>query len=53
MAAQILSTWTDLSDGDMDAVEGDYEKVVTLLSDRCGYGWHEAADRLDEVLRSS
>jgi len=50
---QVLSTWPRVSESDVDAVEGDYEGLVTLLSEEYGYGWDEAADRLDEMANSS
>jgi len=49
----VLSTWPDLSDADIDSVARDYEGLVSLLADRFGYGWSEAADRLDEMAASS
>ncbi|MQX38369.1 hypothetical protein [Roseospira navarrensis] len=50
---QVLSTWSSLSDREVDSVAGDYDGLVSLLSDRYGYGWSEAADRLDEMAAGS
>jgi hypothetical protein len=49
----VLDTWPALSDSDLDSVEGDYDSLVTLISDRLGYDWHEAAVRLDEMAAGS
>jgi len=53
MADQIRDTWSNLPEDAMRDVAGNYEGVVTLISESCGYGWDEAAERLDEVVCDS
>lgn len=50
---RVLDTWPDVSENDLDSVAGDYEGLVTVLSETCGYGWDEAAERLDEMAYGS
>lgn len=50
---RVQDAWSTLPDEELEAVAGDHDGLVSLLSDHCGYGWHEAADRLDEVVLGS
>ncbi|MCL7452106.1 MAG: CsbD family protein [Anaerolineae bacterium] len=50
LRGKIQEEWGDLTDDELDQIEGRREQLVGLLQEKYGYARDEAEDRLDELL---
>ena len=48
----IRGWWTDLTDDDVQRIQGDSEKFITVLQQRYGYGRQKAEQELNEFLNT-
>ena len=46
----IQSKWGDLTDDELDRIEGDRERLVGLLQEKYGYEKEVAEKKIDELL---
>lgn len=50
LRGDIRKRWGQLTDSDLDQVQGDREKLAGLLQERYGYAKEEASREVDEFL---
>ncbi len=50
LRGKIKEQWGNLTDDDLDRVNGQYDQLVGILQERCGYSMADAEARLSEFL---
>lgn len=49
---EIKKQWGDLTDDDLDRIEGEYDQLVGRVQERYGYSREEAQREVDEFFES-
>jgi uncharacterized protein YjbJ (UPF0337 family) len=52
LRGKIREQWGNLTDDDLDRVNGQYDQLVGVLQERYGYGKAEAEARLSDFLNA-
>lgn len=50
LKGDVKSFWGDLTDDDLQRIEGDSEKFIGVLQEKYGYGREKAEQELDNFL---
>ena len=50
LKGEVKSRWGELTDDDLDVVEGDAEKLIGRVQERYGYAREEAHREVDEFI---
>jgi len=50
LKGDIRGWWTDLTDDDVQRIQGDTEKFIRVLQEKYGYGREKAEQELNEFL---
>jgi len=50
LKSDIRGWWTDLTDDDVQRIQGDTEKFIRVLQEKYGYGREKAEQELNEFL---
>ncbi len=45
---RVKQTWGDLTDDELDRIDGSYDRFVGVLQEKYGYGRAEAESKIDE-----
>ena len=53
LKGKIKQAWGDLTDDELDRVEGQYDEFVGLIQEKYGWEREEAERQIDRVLDSS
>ncbi len=51
LKGKVQETWGDLTDDDLDRINGRYEQLVGTLQERYGYSRQRAESEVDTFLR--
>ena len=52
LKGDIRGWWTDLTDDDVQRIQGDTEKFIRVLQEKYGYGREKAEQELNEFLNT-
>ena len=52
LKSDIRGWWTDLTDDDVQRIQGDTEKFIRVLQEKYGYGREKAEQELNEFLNT-
>jgi uncharacterized protein YjbJ (UPF0337 family) len=51
MKGRIKETWGDLTDDDLDRIEGQQDRLVGLIQERYGYSKERAEQEVDRLFK--
>ena len=53
LKGEVKSQWGELTDDDLDVVEGDAEKLIGRVQERYGYARHDAEREVNEFIEKA